>query len=34
MFFFALLCLSDRPHHVTLIFKNTKNSFLSLLVYV
>jgi len=34
MFFFALLCLSGRPHRVTLIFKNTKNSFLSFLVSV
>jgi len=32
--FFALLCLYGQPHHVTLIFKNTKNSFLFLLVSV
>jgi len=31
---FALLCLSGRSHRVMLIFKNTKNSFLSLLVSV
>jgi len=30
----SLLCLSDRSHRVTLIFKNTKNSFLSFLVSV
>jgi len=34
VFFFALLCLSGRPHRVTLIFKNTKNTFLSLLMSV
>jgi len=34
MFSFILLGLSDYPHHVTLIFKNTKNSFLSLLVSI
>jgi len=34
MFFFALLCMSGRPDRVTLIFKNTKNRFLSLLVSV
>ena len=34
IFFFALLCLSGRPHRVTLIFKNTKNSYLFLLVSV
>ena len=34
MFSFALLCLSGRLHHVTLIFKNTKNSFLSPLVFI
>jgi len=34
MFSFVLLCLSGRPHRVTLIFKNIKNSFLSLLVSV
>ena len=34
IFFFALLCLSGRPHRVTLIFKKTKNNFLFLLVFV
>ena len=34
MLSFVLLCLSSRPHRVTLIFKNIKNSFLSLLVFV
>jgi len=34
MFSFTLLCLSGRPHRVTLIFKNTKKCFLSLLVSV
>jgi len=34
IFFLALLCLSDRPYGVTLIFKITKNTFLSLLVSV
>ena len=34
MFSFVLLCLCGRPHRVTLIFKNIKNSFLSLLVSV
>jgi len=37
MFFFILLCLSGRPHCVTLIFKNTKNNLFfsfSLLVFV
>ena len=34
MFSFVLLCLSGPPHRVTLIFKNIKNSFLSLLVSV
>jgi len=34
MFSFVLLCLSDCPHRVTLIFKNIKNDFLSLLMFV
>jgi len=34
MFSFILLYLSDRPYHVTLIFKNIKDSFLYLLVSV
>jgi len=34
MFSFVLLCLSGPPHRVTLIFKNIKNSFISLLVSV
>jgi len=34
MFSFVLLCLPGRPHRVTLIFKNIKNGFLSLLVSV
>ena len=34
IFSFVLLCLSGRPHRMTLIFKKTKNSFLSLSVSV
>jgi len=34
MFSFVLLCLSGRLHRVTLILKNTKNSFISLLVSI